>query len=185
MSLERWIKFANILTVLGLSLILLTASGLEFALHELPCPLCLLQRAGLLCVILAFMMNLHFGVRTTYYGLALLGTLLTGIMALRQIALHVIPSTGSYGPPVFGLHLYTWLFMITLALIAWIAYLLLYHHQFFSEIAEKTRVQKKGMIILNGVVFFVIALNIVTTYLECGFKQCPENPVEYMIHFIG
>ena len=34
-------------------------------------------------------------------------------------------------------------------------------------------------------VFFIVVLitagNVATTYLECGFQQCPDNPTSYII----
>ena len=36
---------------------------------------------------------------------------MSGSASLRQISLHVVPGTGSYGSALFGMHFYTWAFV--------------------------------------------------------------------------
>ena len=42
----------------------------------------------------------------------LLAALFGMAVAGRQILLHITPGTGSYGAPLFGLHFYTWSFLL-------------------------------------------------------------------------
>ncbi|HIE5945920.1 TPA: disulfide bond formation protein B [Burkholderia cepacia] len=80
----------------------------EFMLHEIPCRLCVLQRIGLTLVGIGIALNLRFGCKSSHYGLVLLGSIGTGMVALRQIFLHVCPGSTGYGSEILGLHLYTW-----------------------------------------------------------------------------
>lgn len=65
--------------------------------HELPCPICLLQRAGLIIAGFGFLFNLCFGLRGIHYGMVIIGSILTGVMASRQICLHIMPGDTGYG----------------------------------------------------------------------------------------
>ncbi|EOG2476967.1 TPA: disulfide bond formation protein B [Serratia marcescens] len=69
----------------------------------MPCPLCQLQRVGLVAIGLGFMMNLRWGVRPSHYGVVL-----TGAVATRQVLLHVLPGDPGFGSAFLGLHFYTW-----------------------------------------------------------------------------
>ena len=51
----------NALALLGVCGVLLAAFYWQIARGELPCPLCLLQRAALLGAGLGFMLNVRFG----------------------------------------------------------------------------------------------------------------------------
>ncbi|AZE48322.1 hypothetical protein C4K04_2650 [Pseudomonas chlororaphis] len=75
----------NIVGLLGVSFSLLIAFYYQLALQEIPCPLCLLQRVGMIAMGFGFLMNIRFGIRSVHYGVALLGALLTGVIASRQM----------------------------------------------------------------------------------------------------
>ncbi len=77
--------------IVGVCLILVVALGFQIFLHDLPCPLCMLQRIGFFGVTLGLLMNLRLGLHPSHYALSLLSALFTGFVALRQIALHVVP----------------------------------------------------------------------------------------------
>ena len=53
----------NMFGLLGISLILTVAFFYQLALGELPCPLCLLQRAGFIAVGMGFLFNMRLGER--------------------------------------------------------------------------------------------------------------------------
>lgn len=114
-------KLEQILIMLQLSgifVLLLLAFYFEIVLQELPCPLCLLQRVGFFAAALGFLMNLRFGLKPSHYAMAICGALFTSFVALRQIALHVIPGlTSGFGSAVLGWHLYTWSFVISMLVV--------------------------------------------------------------------
>ena len=115
----------NLLGLSGISLSLLIAFYYQIVLHELPCPLCLLQRVGMIAIGLGFMLNVRFGERSLHYGVALFGCLLTGAIASRQVLLHIAPGTGTYGSALFGMHFYTLALLSAIAATAYIAALLM------------------------------------------------------------
>src|SRR5258708_5735838 len=131
-------QLVNMFELTIVVIILLTAFVFQFNLRELPCPLCLLQRVGFLCIAFGFLLNLRFGFRPSHYSIVLISGLFTSFVALRQIALHVIPGSGAYGSGIFGLHLYTWSFVAAMAITIATTLLLGIDRQY------KTRVSIRG-----------------------------------------
>ncbi|MFZ0566236.1 MAG: disulfide bond formation protein B [Chlamydiales bacterium] len=166
--MDAWEKNLNALLAVILGAVISGSLYIQLFDHEEPCPLCLLQRLGMLGVATGALMNLKFGAKTAHYGLSLLSGIMGGFVALRQIALHVCPGFSKFGTPVLGLSLYTWSFIVFASSAAYIALLLL----FFDK--------RKGAIHpLNGwgyfafvLVFLVTCANIVLTFLECGWGPC-------------
>ena len=118
MTPANFTQILNALGLLGLTLILLTALLLQFILGELPCPLCLLQRVGMVAAGFGLFLNLRFGPHPAHYGVVLLGALFGAATATRQILLHIVPGSGEYGSPLLGFHLYTWCLVIFMLAIA-------------------------------------------------------------------
>src|SRR5262245_60606185 len=107
----------NILAVCG---VLLGAFGVQFTQGELPCPLCSLQRMAMLLCALgpAFIISRarHGGPSADDfapgYGMSVLAAVAGAAISGRQILLHIVPPDSGYGDAVFGLHLYTWAFIV-------------------------------------------------------------------------
>lgn len=167
----------NFLYALGIVLLLFTTSVLQFFLNEIPCPLCLLQRVGFLITSLGYLFNLRFGLRPSHYVISLLGALFTSFVALRQISLHVIPGTGGYGPPFLGYHLYTWCFIISMLIIVLTCFLLAFDLQYQQKQPDRRFNPYKHTIF--ALVLLIATINLVATFAECGFSECPDNPVSY------
>jgi disulfide bond formation protein DsbB len=168
----------NILGALGISSVLLGAYGFQFILWEFPCPLCLLIRMGMLGVAFGFLLNLKFGIRPSHYGVSIISAMFGGAVALRQVLLHIVPGTGSYGSPVFGMHLYTWAFVIFAAAVLIIGILLVFDRQFSIKETEEPALSGFAKFIFILVIGIALA-NVVTAFLECGFGPCPDNPTQY------
>jgi len=173
-------KLCNLFELLGVVVILLMSFVLQIIYHEIPCPLCLFQRLGFFGIAIGFLLNLRFGFKPSHYAVVILSALFTSFVALRQIALHIVPGTGSYGDSVLGFHLYTWSFIIAMLILASTTLMMSVDRQY------KKNVYRKGNFV--GAVHFLFAttvilliINVVSVYLECGFKTCPENPTAYHI----
>ena len=159
----------------GLVVVLLVAYADQFAGHDLPCPLCLLQRVAVAGVAFGLLLNLRYGPQLSSYGIMLLAALFGMAVAGRQILLHIAPGTGSYGAPLFGLHFYTWSFLLFAAVILGTAILLLLPRP-TSPARPLPRQLQYG---LAWAAIGVTAVNAVTTFLQCGPLECPDNPVNY------
>ncbi len=169
----------SILELMSISFILLSAYYLQFFYHEIPCPLCLLQRIGFLFIAFGLILNISFGAKPLHYGLSMMGSLFTMLISTRQIFLHIAPGTGSYGPPLFGLHLYTWGFIAAAGLMFLNIILVVFFESLSTyNIKHPTIVKSVGHLVFL-LLFCIAATNIVTTFMECGLKECPSDPTKY------
>jgi disulfide bond formation protein DsbB len=164
----------NVAALLALSGVLAFAFWDQFVGGALPCPLCILQRAAFCAVGAGIALNVERGPSARGYGLAILGALAGGAIALRQIALHIVPGTGAYGPPVLGLHLYTWAFVLFAAVVLGCAAMLVLHR----EGPAGGRAGVAGS--LAVALFLALSLgNGAATLAECGTGLCPDDPSGY------
>ena len=185
-KLERELAIMmSAIDIIGLSLVLVMAFMIQVISHELPCPLCLLQRIGLLGMAFGATLNLQFGLRPSHYALSFLSALYLVIVACRQILLHIAPDDSGYGMAIAGLHLYTWSCLLGIGFIAWTVFGMLLDHQFTEKpysiyhLFDKKKAVKRLAQCLMLCVIALSAINAVTTFLECGVSQCPDNPTQY------
>jgi len=175
---RRW----NILALFGVSFMLLFAFGWQFAFHELPCPLCYLQRAGFAACGIGFLLNVRFGPAPAHYGVAILGAVGGAFASARQVFAHIAPGTGSYGSPFLGLHFYTWALIGFIAVILFCAALLLLDRSGDRD----ERPWAGGAATLAMIVFtLLVAGNIAVGFAECGVGPCPDNPTGYWLFGTG
>lgn len=163
-------KNINALIIFTLSGILLGAFGVQIFLHETPCPLCLLQRIGMMGVAASLALNIKFGLRPFHYGLALLFCLFGGFVALRQISLHVCPGFPEFGLPVLGLSLYTWSFVIFACCVLAVAILLLLFNA--REGDESALTINRFQSWAFWLIAFITLANVITTLIQCGLGDC-------------
>lgn len=171
------------LEALGICCILLVAIFLQYYLHELPCPLCSLQRIGLLLIATTLFFNLRAKRKIVHYMMTNLAALLTATIALRQILLHINDPIGQgYGDILFGYHLYTWVFIIAVLIIVYNSFISCFFVQFsYKSLYYQGKVGKYLVSILLYLLILVAIVNAIGVYLECGLAQCPDNPDTYKI----
>jgi len=167
----------NALGLYAIALVLLVAFAAQLVLHELPCPLCLLQRIQFAMLAVGPILNLRFGVRPSHYAVSLLTAVAGAAFAARQILLHIMPGDPGYGSALIGYHYYTWAFIgFAMAVVA-VAVMLLFDGQ-FDDGDKPQRIE----LLERMAVWLVLALttlNVISTLLECGFGACPDNPLAY------
>ncbi|MGF7157315.1 disulfide bond formation protein B [Bartonella heixiaziensis] len=174
---HHFIIFVNVLGLLGLSAVLLVAFYYQLVKFELPCPLCLLQRVGLILAGCGFLLNIHHRVKNTHYSMVILGCMVTSVIAARQVFLHITPDDLGYGSTFFGLHFYTWAFIVSVLCIFAVVFVMIlsevpYTFKMFSSFSVLSKV-------VSFLFVFLIAANLVSTVLECGSGQCADDPVRY------
>ncbi|MGY8995771.1 MAG: disulfide bond formation protein B [Alphaproteobacteria bacterium] len=173
----------NTLGLLGITGVLFMGVVFQFALGELPCPLCLLQRIGFAAVMFGFMLNVIYGPQQRHYGVILIAAVFGAAVSLRQISLHVIPGTPGYGSPILGYHYYTWAFVIFTMTIIGVAALLALWNRAWDQGATDAKEAHARLAGLGKLACLlavaVVLLNVVLTFVECGPFQCPANPVDY------
>lgn len=182
-QIVKWARLLNAIDVIAVCFVIFLAFIMQVVLNELPCPLCLLQRIGILAIGFGFLLNIRYQIRARHYAFSLLSAVFTGFAAVRQIALHILPGTPAYGLPLLGLHMYTWVFILSVICIIYTTFMLCIQAQFEQE--DPLQVPPSWLRSLSHFAFLfflsMLLLNILFTFLECGFKTCPENPVAYKI----
>ena len=108
-----------LLMFLAIAGVLSAAMFMQYARGELPCPLCLLQRAALLGVCFGIMLDFRHGFSYQNTGFSLLFAIFLLIVAVRQTLLDIYPRPGQeyIGTAIFGLHMPVWSVVIALCLL--------------------------------------------------------------------
>lgn len=178
-------KRSHILNALGL-LAICAVLGFafldQFINGDLPCPLCILQRVGFVGVGLGLALNVKFGARPSHYAIAILSAMIGGFISARQVLLHIVPGTGTYGDPFLGMHFYSWAFLLSVVIVAGCAILLLFDRQ-FEPLPADVAPRRLGTLGLVGFLLFAALTlgNGASTVLECGEGLCPDNPTSYLL----
>ncbi|HLO22946.1 MAG TPA: disulfide bond formation protein B [Methyloceanibacter sp.] len=173
-------KLLNALALMAVDTVLALAFVDQLWFSDLPCPLCILQRAGLTAAGFGLVLNVIFGPKPSHYGVTILGAAVGAAVSMRQILDHIVPGTGSYGNAIFGLHLYTWAFIAFVLMIIGSAIMLLDDRQFSR--AEPMSSRLRPLPVTAVATFILLAIgNVISTVLLCGAGFCPETPGGYLI----
>ncbi|MHC4262565.1 MAG: disulfide bond formation protein B [Planctomycetota bacterium] len=165
----------NSLCALAICGVLLGAFFFQFGLGEEPCPLCLLQRMGMLGMIVGLACNTWFGFRNEHVAIVQISALVGVTFSIRQVLLHIAPVPGEptgYGTPVFGMHLYTWgVLIFGASILAAAAFLLLIKNERSDLRRTPTPFEKAAFFLTVG----ICLANVVATFFECGIGPCCED----------
>jgi disulfide bond formation protein DsbB len=173
-------RLLNALGLVAVDTVLVLAFVDQLWFRDLPCPICILQRAGFIAAGVGIALNLIFGPRPSHYGLAILGAMVGGMMSANQVLHYIVPETGSYGNAIFGLHLYTWALIGFALIVVGSAVMLLFDQQY--EPARPIPLRQVTLPLLAVALLALLAVaNIVSTLAICGFGLCPETPGGYLI----
>jgi disulfide bond formation protein DsbB len=173
-------RLLNALGLIAIDTVLVLAFVDQLWFRELPCPLCILSRAAFIAAGFGIALNLVLGPRPSHYGLTLLGASIGAAVSIRQILLHIVPDTGSYGSPIFGLHLYSWELISFALMVVGTGIMLLFERQFVG--AEQDDGRRKLLPVLAFMVFATLAVgNVISTLSICGVGLCPKDPSGYII----
>jgi len=162
----------NITLLLVINLVLTLAFMDQFYNHDLPCPLCILQRMGFTLIGLMFLLNIRSGAHPAHYGFAILFCVLGLSVSLRQVLLHVAPGDLGYGDTFFRIHFYSWAFVGFVSLLVSIAVLLIIPDQ---------GTRSRHWFAQFVCIWFVLLLigNLISTLSVCGLGACADNPQSY------
>lgn len=183
LSVERQVTLAriiNILALVGLLGVLAGSLHLQLGIGEQPCPLCLVQRSGMIGLAVGPVMNLLWGMKAQHYAISILAACAGAAGSVRQIFLHVAsPTDSGYGPEFFGLHLYTWAFVTFAVGVVGCAVLLFWNtplvcgDEGMSKQAGALRAITYAVITAVFLDLLVITVSVIP---ECGLGMCPDDP---------
>ncbi|SDS36714.1 disulfide bond formation protein B [Bradyrhizobium canariense] len=169
----------NALGLYAVALVLTAAFAAQLLLHELPCPLCLLQRIQFAMLAIGPILNVRWGPRPSHYALSLLAAVVGMAFSTRQILLHIMPGDAGFGTALLGYHYYTLALIGFAAAIVLLAIVLLFDRQFEQDATAEFVAPGAFATAAVWLVIGLTALNVVSTLLECGLGACAEDPVVY------
>ncbi|TWT81275.1 disulfide bond formation protein B [Planctomycetes bacterium CA13] len=172
---KQGLYVANTCCMLILVGVLLGAFYFQYGLGEDPCPLCLLQRMGMIGVALGLSLNTFFGFSKKHFAFVIFTAVVGCGFSTRQVLLHISPEPGAplgYGTPFFGMHLYTWGVLIFVACILGSAiFLFLIEDEREAPPRAASWFEKISFYLM----FFICTANLLSTFLMCGVGPCCEN----------
>lgn len=171
----KGLYIANSTAMLLISLVLGGAFYFQFGLSENPCPLCLLQRMGMLGIIFGLSLNTYFGFKKEHFAVLILAALIGSIYSIRQILLHICPVVGEpigYGTPILGMHLYSWALIIFIMSIVGSSIFLFITKEENNGTERIPSIFERSVFYLSMLLCFA---NIIAAFFECNFGPCCEN----------
>jgi disulfide bond formation protein DsbB len=177
-------KQLNALGLLAVSIVMMFALYAQIVEHELPCPLCLIQRLGFAGVMLGLLLNALYSPKPKFYTLSTIFAVFGAAAALRQISLHVIPGTPFYGDAFLGFHFYTWAFICFSLIITGLSIISGFAKQYQQNLGQKRLAFKQQpMFIKISVVLAIVILllNTIITFAQCGPDVCTDDPTIYWL----
>jgi disulfide bond formation protein DsbB len=168
------LKFLNSLCMLIVSSILIGALYFQFGLGEDPCPLCLLQRMGMMGILFGLSLNIFYGFKSEHFATVIISSLVGLVFSTRQVLLHICPEPGvepGYGSPIFGMYLYSWGVLIFIASILASSIFLFFLPKNEDKISTPILIERISFFL----VVLIVLINIIATFFECQFGPCCEN----------
>jgi hypothetical protein len=149
----------------------------QYVLGEVPCPLCLLERAALFGVCFGIMQNFRHGFSYRNTGISLVFAILLLVVAARQTLLDIYPRPGHeyVGSAIFGLHMPVWSIVIALTILIAVAVKMAIVGG--DEYLEKADPRSFPLVdtiagFLSVYVIVILAINLVSAILQCGLGEC-------------
>ena len=175
--------------IFAYSFVMLSAFYIQFVEGEFPCPLCMLQRFGMILSTagaLLIVMQARRGTLTTAkysqgLGMGLLGALIGGAeVSVRQILLHIKPGDPGYGAPVLGIHLYTWALITFIIVIAYCGVQLVLAPRGIPQAPPEGSALRTLSTVIIWIFIGVVAANVVAIIFLEGFAWVlPDDPTGY------
>ena len=174
--------------VVAYSVVMLSAFFIQFVMGEFPCPLCMLQRYGMILATLGALfviMQARRGELTTAryaqgLGMGLVGVLAGASVSVRQIALHILPGDPGYGEPFLRLHLYTWAFVTFAIVMIYIGVMLMLMPRGIPQAPAVGTAARKVSTVIIWIFIGVIAANVIAIIFLEGFAAVlPDDPTSY------
>jgi disulfide bond formation protein DsbB len=175
------------LWVLGYSGVLAGAFTIQLVMGEFPCPLCMLQRYGMILSTLGalfIIMQARRGTLTpTRYmqglGMGAIGALAGALVSTRQILLHIKPGDPGYGEPVMGLHLYSWALITFFCVLVYVGLASMLAPRGIPMASNEGAAKWISNIVVAIILFMLVANVIAIIFLEGFAWVLPDDPTSY------
>lgn len=177
-SAEHYSLYFNLTIILMACTVLLITFFLQIVTFDLPCPFCLMQRWALLAVCVGPILNITSKAQLKHYVMSLFACFLGATMSGRQVLMHVVPESGTFGLPLFGWHLYTWAFVVFVGIGLFTVCGLWFDKLALSDRRLPLHKWQSLIVWLPCLLAFA---NVVSTFFLCGFASCASNPTHYWL----
>jgi disulfide bond formation protein DsbB len=167
---SRKLQSIDAVALLGICIVLIEAFYYQLVQRELPCAFCNLIRVGFMLLGSGFLLNMRFGTNAWNYVLSAFGALIGSLISLLFMFAKAPKWTTPTGSAVFGLHMYTWSYIMFTAAIMFCVVMLA-----FSAAAKESAQTKKGQwypplkSVATAVFLFLVGANLVSAFLQNGF----------------
>lgn len=183
MTLARSIflsRLANMAALVALLLVLTGSLYLQFAIGEQPCPLCMVQRSGMIGLAIGPLLNLLWGLKPRNYAFVILASFAGGAGSVRQVLLHIDNAADpGYGPAILGFHMYTWAAIVFAIATVGVALLLMWDGPLDAKepglMAEPGPMRAVALSLFGLVAIYALTIG-VSVIGECGLQPCPDDP---------
>ena len=174
--------------VLAYCVVMLSAFFIQFVMGEFPCPLCMLQRYGMILATLGplfVIMQARPGELTTAryaqgLGMGLVGVLAGASVSIRQIELHILPGDPGYGEPFLRLHLYTWAFITFAIVMIYVGVMFMLMPRGIPMAPAAGSSAHKVSTVIIWLFIGVVAANVIAIIFLEGFAAVlPDDPTGY------
>lgn len=176
--------------MLAYTVVMLSAFYIQFGQGEFPCPLCMLQRYGMILSTIAalfIVMQARRGTLTTAryaqgLGMGLLSVLAGASVSVRQIELHILPGDPGYGEPFLRLHLYTWAFVTFAIVMIYVGVMLTLMPRGIPQAPAVDSPLRKVSTAIIWLFIAVVAANVIAIIFLEGFAWVlPDDPTGYTL----
>lgn len=157
-----------------LAAILTAAMIMQYALGEIPCPLCLLQRFAMFGCCFGLVQQLRSSNSERGSGISLIFSIVLLVISVRQTLLDIFPRPGHdyVGSAVFGIHMPVWSVFIAVALLLGIAIrLALFGGTCATREGAGSHIHRLAKM-LQLYVVFICAINFISVVAQCRMGEC-------------
>lgn len=174
--------------VLAYTFVMLSAFFIQFVEGEFPCPLCMLQRYGMILSTIGALWVIMQARRGTLtiaryaqgLGMGAIGVLAGASVSMRQIALHIMPGDPGYGEPVLQLHLYTWAFITFVIVLVYVGVMLMLMPRGIPQAPAAGSAASKISTAIIWLFIGIVAANVIAIIFLEGFAGVlPDDPDSY------
>lgn len=165
---SKTIRFIDTFALTGICFSLIEAFYYQLIRGELPCAFCNLIRVAFMLFGAGLLLNLRFGTNRWNYVLSAAGALIGALISLLFMFAKAPPYTTPTGSAIFGLHMYTWSFIIFMGAIMYCVVLL----ALFDNRGGEAKIYARMPRLVSLVAVLFVALtggNLLSAFLQNGF----------------
>jgi disulfide bond formation protein DsbB len=167
---SRHLTAIDATALLGICLVLLGAFYYQLVKDELPCAFCNLIRVGFMLLGSGLLLNIRFGTNIWNYVLSAFGALIGSLISLLFMFAKAPAWTTPTGSAVFGLHMYTWTYILFTAAIMFCAVMLAFARGNAGPVPQQVGgIHATLRSIVTVAFIFLVGANLVSAFLQNGF----------------